>query len=154
MEQVSTTRGYGTGRIGRRLLIPGPIPVRSPPWSPPRLSSCSEVLIRSIRLRLTASCMAIRGAGTVMHGPRPKTLDRRRAGVMGWRFGATPGELCSSAGRLSSGVMRDTWEHPEAADDTGGGGGGTGVEVKSVAVIALGPLVSGLPGGVLRSMSH
>jgi galactose oxidase-like protein len=29
-------------------------------------------------------------------------------------------------GSLQAGVMRDTWEHPEAADDTGGGGGWDG----------------------------
>src|SRR5262249_488008 len=87
----STTHGCGTGRIGRRPLIPGQTGAPDPPWLPPRPSFCSAVLTRSIRifLRLTASSMAIRGAGMVEFGQRAKTLDRRPGGVMGWRFGVT-----------------------------------------------------------------
>jgi hypothetical protein len=39
---------------------------------------------------------------------------------------------------LQAGVMRDTWEHPEAAAEVGGGGGTTqGVQVKSVVAAVL-----------------
>jgi hypothetical protein len=87
--------------------------------------------------------MAIRGAGSNAWtevqdiGPAPRwghgmafPRDSSRIVLVGGSSVFGPAQDTS----LQAGVMRDTWEHPEAADDTGGGGGGTGVEVKSVSV--------------------